>query len=223
MSDEKRMADSYEVTAAVKIDSTEVVLAEDTKADMPYMVANCKPPNFLGIREYTEIVVGDDYLVMLNEFTRRITEFVTVAQTEREERGISNVPLTAADCIPGSKDADYTNQVVVIKAESLTPSARTADNQIVYAWNGNGCRPNARGTAVYATALFSGEKARWERYDVAGIIDPVKMPDWAKEKLAELQKPKEKESLLAGLEAKKQEAARAGVNVKQSKKDEPDL
>jgi len=32
----------------------------------------------------------------------------------------------------------------------------------------------------------TGEKSRWERYDVLGEIKPECMPDWAKEALAKI-------------------------------------
>lgn len=45
-----------------------------------------------------------------------------------------------------------------------------------------------RGQAVFGTCLADGKRARWERYDVLGVIKPEKMPDWAKEAVAEIKK-----------------------------------
>ena len=43
-----------------------------------------------------------------------------------------------------------------------------------------------------AIIVATGERARWERYDVLGEIKPECMPDWAKEALAKI-KQQEKE------------------------------
>ena len=43
-----------------------------------------------------------------------------------------------------------------------------------------------RNNAVFGTCLATGEKSRWERYDVLGEIKPECMPDWAKEALAKI-------------------------------------
>lgn len=191
MSDEKRMVDSYEVKTAIHIGGKEIVLAEDTAAAEPFMVCDCTHDNPFSIDVYDNIAVSADYLTIMLNFSYRLSEQVQRIDAERARRGISNQPLTAADCIKGSHRANYKNQLIVIKPETLTPSARTADHQLLLATGGNGCRPDARGMAVFCKNLFTGESARWERYDVAGIIDPAKMPEWTAEKLAALQKPRE--------------------------------
>ena len=45
---------------------------------------------------------------------------------------------------------------------------------------------------MFGTCLATGERARWERYDVLGEIKPEYMPDWAKEALVKI-KQQEKE------------------------------
>ena len=57
---------------------------------------------------------------------------------------------------------------------------------------GFGASPNSRGNAVFCKDLYSGKESRFERYDVAGIIDPAKMPEWAKLKVSSLEKQQEK-------------------------------
>ena len=39
---------------------------------------------------------------------------------------------------------------------------------------------------MFGTCLATGERGRWERYDVLGEIKPEKMPEWAKEALTKL-------------------------------------
>lgn len=78
-------------------------------------------------------------------------------------------------------------KVVVIRAECLRPEYRTADKQLVLATGGFGTYANARGRAVYTTNLYSCKEARWNREDILGIVKPEYMPDWAKERLKQLE------------------------------------
>ena len=41
---------------------------------------------------------------------------------------------------------------------------------------------------MFGTSLADGKHARWERYDVLGVIKPEKMPDWAKKAVAAIKK-----------------------------------
>lgn len=54
--------------------------------------------------------------------------------------------------------------------------------QLILADGGNGAS-GGRGQAVFGTCLATGERSRWERYDVLGEIRPERMPQWAKEAL----------------------------------------
>jgi hypothetical protein len=53
---------------------------------------------------------------------------------------------------------------------------------------GFGCEPNSRGSACFCTNLYSGKESRYERRDILGIIDKDKLPEWAKQRLDEVQK-----------------------------------
>ena len=64
--------------------------------------------------------------------------------------------------------------------------------KIVLVTGGNGANGRGLGSACFCTNLYTGEKARWERYQLQGGLKPECMPEWAKEKLAEMQ-AKEKE------------------------------
>jgi hypothetical protein len=73
---------------------------------------------------------------------------------------------------------------------------------------GFGCSPNARGSAVFCTEIYTGKQIRREKHDVLGVVRPDRIPDWAREKLAALEeKLPEKESVLAKIrEARTQPA-----------------
>ena len=186
MAEEKRKIQNYEVKNTIHIGGKEVILAEDLTSEAPYMVCNCQWDNPLGIDVYDKAVFGTDYLEAITEFLGRVSAEVQHVQGQRTERGISNEPLTASDCIPGSTGASYSNQLVVIRPECMIASARTADEQLFFATGGFGCNPEARGQAVYCKNLFSGKTVRWERHDVAGIILPERIPAWAHQRLQEM-------------------------------------
>jgi len=224
MDSEKRMIEGYEVKTAIHMGGREIIFAVNNDAAKPYMACNCTWDNPLSIEIYDRAAVSADYLEIMTEFLNRASEQVKEIETERAERGITAVPLTAADCTPGSNRAHYKNQLIVIKPESMTPAARTADHQLVLATGGFGCNPEARGQAVFCKNLFTGKETRWERYDVAGIIRSDRMPEWAKDKLAALQKPVEKTSVLGRLDNAKKDAARDAAKPTRPHKDkEPEL
>lgn len=221
MTDEKRMIENYEVKQAIHLAGGEVVLAEDASAAEPFMVCDCSWDNPFSVEVYTNIMVSADYLEVMKEFLDRAARRIELIEQERSKRGVSHIPLTTDDCIPGSRGWNYENRLIVIQPEKITPSARTADHQLLIDTGGNGCDPDARGNAVFCTNLFTGKATRWERYHVAGVIRPDRMPEWAVQKLAALQKPKEKQSLLGKLEAAKKAAARDNPAPKEPKLREP--
>ena len=75
--------------------------------------------------------------------------------------------------------------MVVINAEPKRYEYQHAAYQLVLADGGYGAT-GGRGQAVFGTCLATGERGRWERYDVLGEIKPEKMPEWAKEALTKL-------------------------------------
>ena len=80
------------------------------------------------------------------------------------------------------RNKSIVDKVVVINAEPKRYEYQHAAYQLVLAEGGNGAT-GGRGQAVFGTCLATGERSRWERYDVLGEIRPERMPQWAKEAL----------------------------------------
>lgn len=139
MDDEKRMIENYEVKQAIHLAGGEVILAEDSSAAEPFMVCDCSWDNPFSVDVYTNIAVSTDYLEVMKEFLERVARRVEQIEQERSTRGVSNIPLTEGDCIPGSRHENYTDQLVVINPDKIAPAARTADHQLLLATGGNGC------------------------------------------------------------------------------------
>ncbi len=79
---------------------------------------------------------------------------------------------------------------------------------------------------MFGVNLYSGEHERWHRGDILGVIDEAKLPGWARDKLAELRQPAEKESVMDKIrEARKavKSAPPAERKPKANDKSEPEL
>lgn len=89
---------------------------------------------------------------------------------------------------------DYEGKVLVLKGDVLKDRYKTPEDQLFLADGGFGCRPNSRGRKVFGKFLKDGEDTHFYREDFAGILKDEYLPDWAREKLNELQPPGESES-----------------------------
>lgn len=194
MSDEKRMIGSYEIEQSIFIGDKEVVFGVDKTQEMPFMVCYCDYRNPLSAAWPTEAIALDDYLEAMEVFTERVQAQTQQARAEREKFKFDMTPFTKADCIPDDKGKSIIGKVVVMDTEPQRYEYQHSAYQLVLADGGNGAS-GGRGQAVFGTRLADGQRARWERYEVLGEIKPERMPSWAKEALAKLQKPqKEKKS-----------------------------
>lgn len=188
VNDEKRTVDTYEVKHAICVGDKEILFGvDDRKTDCPYMVCNCTWDNPLGIDRFFKAVGSTDYLEMMMEFTARVTAQLEAVKAERAKIAVPLEPLTMEHCIPNDYGKSIENKVVVIRAERLRPEFRTADKQLVLATGGFGTAANSRGRAVYTVNLYSGKEARWNREDILGTVKPEQLPDWAKERLIQIQ------------------------------------
>ncbi len=105
-------------------------------------------------------------------------------------------------CEPDSGDLDYEGKVVVLSPRTLKESCWSPQDQLWLATGGFGCGPDSSGRAVFATCLADGEKTRWNRTDFVGVLKESLLPDWAQERLSELQEQKQGGSGMGGMEMK---------------------
>jgi hypothetical protein len=147
--------------------------------EVRYMVTTYEQKAFLG--QYSDCVVGDDYDEMVQELETRITAAREKIECELNQRGLPCELFTAEHCVPHDYAGDLHKKVVAIKAECLAPEYRRGSEQLMYVTGGFGTSPNSRGTAVFCVQLSDGKKARYERYQVLGVVK--ELPDWAKQRL----------------------------------------
>lgn len=183
--EEKRMLGDYEVRQSIHIGKKEVVFGVNEADKYPFMVCFCTYDNPFSLAWATEAVGTDDYLEAMQIFTDRVQAQIEVVKEEQSRFDFDMTPFTKDDCIPDNRNESIVGKVVVINTELNRYEYQHPAFQLVLADGGNGAI-GGRGNAVFGTCLATGEKSRWERYDVLGEIKPECMPDWAKEALAKI-------------------------------------
>lgn len=192
MSDAKKVFCDYTIEQGIFLGDKEVLFGVDEKKaqEHRFMVCYCSYDNPLGVPWPTEAVGTDDYLEAMQIFLDRVQGQVEMMRAEQDKYKFDMTPFTADACIPDNKGKSIVGKVVVINAEPKRYEYQHSAYQLILADGGNGAT-GGRGQAVFGTCLATGERGRWERYDVLGEIKPERMPDWAKEALAKIE-PQEK-------------------------------
>ena len=91
-------------------------------------------------------------------------------------------------CIPASEAADYKDRVLILRADVLNSDCKAPENQLIIAdIGGFGCSPMASGRNVKGHFLIDNEQCSFNRSDFIGIISDEYMPEWAREKLEQMQ------------------------------------
>lgn len=126
---------------------------------------------------------------------RLLESFVQQARKTYQTLGL----FEPEHCVGDRCQQDYTGKVLVLSPDMLRESCWTPRSQLWRAAGGFGCSPTASGRAVYATRLEDGEQTRWDRADFIGVLDEQYLPDWAREKLEELQAQKQSAPAMDGM------------------------
>ena len=186
--EEKRMAGNYEVTTAFEIGTKEIIIGEDKTAapDERFVVANYENNGIF--ERYVDALVGGDYAEIVKIFAERVKNEAEQVIDEKSKITVDMTPITKDGCQVLKADDSIKNKVVVIRADVFKPEYQIATKQLQLCTGGFGAEPNSRGSACFCTNLYSGKEARFERSDILGIIEKDDLPDWAKERLDEVQK-----------------------------------
>lgn len=107
--------------------------------------------------------------------------------------------------VQSNEPQDYKGKLLVIKDTVLKEEFRTPENQLFLASGGFGCSPEASGRKVYGQFLCDGEKAQFNRSDFVGVISDEYTPEWAKEKMKQIQQGNEAESAAEAVQAEEAE------------------
>lgn len=96
--------------------------------------------------------------------------------------------------VQSDEPQDYKGKLLIIRADVLKEECRTPNNQLFLANSGFGCSPTSSGRKVYGQFLSDGEKTQFYRSDFVGVISDEHIPDWAKEKMEQIQTQQEQET-----------------------------
>ena len=122
-----------------------------------------------------------NYTFALTTHPGLVNVFIRQVQKEWEKLGL----YTAEDCY--DEVTDYTGKVVAICPETLKDEYKTPEDQLFYAMSGNGCRAETLGRKIYGKFLNDdSENVCFLRSEIIGVVKLEILPDWAKEKYAEL-------------------------------------
>ena len=186
--EEKRMAGNYEVTTAFEIGTKEIIIGEDKTAapDERFVVANYENNGIF--ESYVDALVGGDYAEITKIFAERVKNEAEKVIDEKSKISVDMTPITKEGCQVLEADDSIKNKVVVIRADVFKHEYQIATKQLQLCTGGFGAEPNSRGSACFCTNLYSGKESRFERTDILGVIEKDDLPDWAKERLDEVQK-----------------------------------
>lgn len=185
---EKRMAGNYEITQALHIGDREVVFGIDPASDQPYFCALYHEIfEIIQIRErYEACFASDNFVEVAEQFAAYVQEQCQKVREEWAKVTVPRIRITEEMCIPHDYGQDLTGKIVAIKPSVLRPEYRSADHQLVLVDGGSGAAANSRGTTCFCINLYTGEQEKWRRYDVLGEVKPECLPDWARERVAEI-------------------------------------
>ncbi len=191
-SEEKQMAGDYEITQSFRIGNYYVVFGVNETKPLPYLCAHYIKNELFGV--YEDAVAGDNFAQMSQRFAERIAEQAKLVLAEQEQLGEYAELFDPAKCDPNDYKKSIEGKVICIKPSELRPEYRTTASQLYLATGGSGTHANCYGRAVYCTNLWTGEKSRWNREDVQGIVREDALPKWAVENKSIFEKQKQEKS-----------------------------
>ena len=184
MGKEKRMIGDYTVLSLVNVGEKEVILASNEQStDGEKFLCGFVERKDL-FEPCKECVVSDDYIEIAHTFGSRVANEAQLFKEQVKKLDIPITVITEADCIPDHYSKDINGKVIAIDPKVLKPEFQRADRQLYLVTGGFGASANSRGSAVFCANLHTGKNTRYERMDVMGEVKPECMPDWAKEKIA---------------------------------------
>ena len=184
MNEEKRKIGEYTVLCSVNVGEKEIILASNEQStDGEKFLCGFVERNDL-FELCKECVVSDDYIEIVHLFGSRVANEAELFKEQVEKLDIPITLITEADCIPDHYSADTNVKISAIDPKVFKPDFQRADRQLSYVTGGFGASANSRGGAVFCTNLHTGKNTRFERMDVMSEVKPECMPDWAKEKIA---------------------------------------
>ncbi|GHU35770.1 hypothetical protein FACS1894105_05020 [Clostridia bacterium] len=173
--------DPTHVISSLLINGADIELGEDTTQVRSFYVESNRGGEVLFSMR------TENYPEAVKTYAEQITGHVQAMSLDRDNaafvRGAGSSKLTDDRCVPDSKNADYTGQLVILDAASLKKEYRDIFSQLVLCTHGSGARPNAIDRSVFGVELYSGESVVCDRSQILGVADESKLPKWVEVKL----------------------------------------
>ena len=134
-------------------------------------------PNYLPKEEFQYYAV-DSHPALLDGF---------INQIHREYAALELV--SNKQCLQKSSDMNFEKQLLILKPDVLSEQYKNPVNQYFYVTGGFGCDPEKSGRKVFGYFLADSEKTHFYREDFIGVADQNQLPEWATEKLQEIENP----------------------------------
>lgn len=215
----------YEVKQALWVGNREVIMAERPKYGEgdKFFCGLYENNGVMG--RYTECMVSDDIMEILNIYTHRILDQMqNVRETISLPEGMDNDLILSDDDRVAADDYKQSirDKVVVIKPEAISPEYYAATSQLWLCTGGFGSSSSARGRTCSCINLHdTGRQESFYRGDIMGTMDPAHLPNWAKVGLKSIQQAEKGtgkpplSSQIQTAEDKKQPAAEANNNSRE--------
>ncbi len=192
---EKRMTENYEITQSVRIGDREVVFGINPASDKPYFCGLYhKRFEIIQTREiYEGCVVSDNYVEIMEQFAAYVQKQCEKVRGEWAKVTVPRVRITEEMCISDDPFKSVYGKIVAVRLDMLRPEYRSADQQLMLVDGGFGASASSRGGTCFCVNLYTGKNECWQRYEIQGEVKPEFLPDWAKERAAEIRQQQEEQ------------------------------
>ena len=181
----KEMINDYAVKNEVFIGNRRYLFAVHTDEKEPQRFLKCQCYDDDLFRHYVNAVTSNDFVECMKLYLADISAAVEKVEKDRAAIGLDDIScLKGSDLLSASRDKNIEGKVVAIGEKWLCDGFKDISHQLYFVKGGNGAQSNSRGNACFSINLYTGEDTRIERYEVLGEVPEDKIPDFAKEHLA---------------------------------------
>lgn len=181
----KEMINDYAVKNEVFIGNRRYLFAVHTDEKEPQRFLKCQCYDDELFRHYVNAVTSNDFVECMKLYLADISAAVEKVEKDRAAIGLEDINcLKGSDLLSASRDKNIEGKVVAIGEKWLCDGFKDISHQLYFVKGGNGAQSNSRGNACFSINLYTGEDTRIERYEVLGEVPEDKIPEFAKEHLA---------------------------------------
>ena len=181
----KEMINDYAVKNEVFVGNRRYLFAVHTDEKEPQRFLKCQCYDDDLFRHYVNAVTSNDFVECMKLYLADISAAVEKVEKDRAAIGLEDIScLKGSDLLSASRDKNIEGKVVAIGEKWLCDGFKDISHQLYFVKGGNGAQSNSRGNACFSINLYTGEDTRIERYEVLGEVPEDKIPDFAKEHLA---------------------------------------